>query len=75
MHYLFRFDGGASKQRKTFATAFVNNHNYSKFFAVTGVCMDKIVGPNMVFPGRTQANARTIVQPQPFPFRLMGCNF
>jgi hypothetical protein len=34
------------------------------FFAVTSARMDKIAGPNMVFPGRTQANARTIVQPQ-----------
>ena len=59
------------RQRQALPAVFVNDHQHAKCFAMSGATLDKITGPYMMPPFRTQADAGAAIAPEPFARALL----
>ena len=71
MHDLLSADSSGHVQRQALPAVFVNDHQHAKCFAMSGAALDKITGPYMMPPFRTQADAGAAIAPEPFARALL----
>ncbi len=60
---------------EAFPGVLVNDREHPKRFAVNGSVSHEVVRPDVIRTFGTEPDARTVTQPQPLPFRLLGRHF
>ncbi len=62
------FDG------QTLTAELIDHRQHAEGSAVVGSGLDEVIGPDMVPPARPQADARSVIEPEPAAPGLLGRN-
>jgi len=64
----------ADPDRKTLSRELINDIQHADFPSIVSAVLDEVVGPDMVGMLRTEPEARSFVEPEPAPLRLLLWN-